>query len=109
MDDQVSEEAVYQADDQGGYNMKSRIIAPPKKMVVPAKKPATPAKKVTVPPKKMAIIPKQLQNPIHSPTSNPVQLKSPVHEVRFRDRLHSSFNLESEIQKLKIHFPLIEQ
>ena len=56
----------------------------------------------------MVFIPKQLQNPVHSSTSDPVQIKALVQEVRFPDKLHYSFNLESEIQKLKIPFPLIE-
>ena len=88
MDDHVSEETVYQADDQGGYDMRSRLIAPPKKNVVPTKQPAAPTKKVTVPPKKMVVIPKQLQNPVHSSTSDPVQLKAPLQEVRVSDKLH---------------------
>ena len=36
IDEQISEEAVYQADGQGGYNLRSKLIAPPKKNVVPA-------------------------------------------------------------------------
>ena len=43
-----------------------------------------------------------------SATPDQVQLKPTAHEVRFPDKLHYSFNLESEIQKLKIPFPLIE-
>ena len=108
MDEQISEEAVYQEDDQGGYSLRSRMIAPPKKNVVPAKQPTALAKKVTVPPKMMVVIPKQLQNLVHSSTSDPIQLKAQVQEVRFLDKLHYSFNLESEIHKLKIPFPLIE-
>ena len=48
IDEQISEEAVYQEDGQGGYNLRSRMVSPPRKNVVPAKQPAAPAKKVTV-------------------------------------------------------------
>ena len=84
------------------------MVSPLKKNVVPVKQPAAPTKKATILPKKMVVIPKPLQKPVHSSSPNPVQLKAPVHEVRFHDRMHYSFNLESEIQKLKIPFPLIE-
>ena len=58
MNEKITKEVAYQGDDQGGYNMRSRMIAPPKKNVVPTKQPATPAKKLTIPPKKMAATPK---------------------------------------------------
>ena len=77
MNEQISEEAVYQVDDQGGYNLRSRLISPPKKNVVLAKQPA-PAKKVSILPKKMVVIPKQLQKLVHSSTSDLVKLKSLV-------------------------------
>ena len=76
--------------------------------VVLVKQLATPAKKDPVLQKKMVVIPKPLQKPAPSSSPNRVQLKALVHEVRFPDRLHYSFNLESEIRKLKIPFPLIE-
>ena len=72
MDEHINEEAVYQVDDQGGYNLRSRMTAPPKKNVVPAKQPFALAKRVIVPPKKMAIIPKQLQRPVHLSAPDPV-------------------------------------
>ena len=72
MDEYISEEALYQEYDQGGYNLRSRLIAPPKKNVVPAKKTASLARKVTIPPNKMDVIPKQLENPLHSSTSDPI-------------------------------------
>ena len=72
------------------------MIAPPKKNSFPAKQPIAPAKKVTILPKKMDVIPKQLQKLVHSSSFDLVQLKSPVQEVRFPDKLHYSFNLESE-------------
>ena len=37
MNEQIIEEGLYQADDQGGYNLRSEIVAPPKKSFVPAK------------------------------------------------------------------------
>ena len=70
MDEHISEEVVYQEFDQGGYSLRSRMIAPPKKNVVPAKQPTALAKKVTVPPKMMVVIPKQLQKPINSTNSD---------------------------------------
>ena len=56
----------------------------------------------------MVVTSKALQKPAPSATPDQVQLKPTAHEVIFLDRLHYSFNLESEIQKLKIPFPLIE-
>ena len=97
IDEQIGEEAVYQADGQGGYNLRSRLVAPLKKNDVPVKQPAAPAKKATVLPKKVAIISKPLQKPTPSSSPDHVQLKAPVHEVRFPDRMRYSFNLESEI------------
>ena len=77
MDEKVSEEAVYQAYDQEGYNLWSKLISPPKKNVVPTKKHATLAKRIVVPPKKMAATPKQLQRPLQSLSPDPIQLKAP--------------------------------
>ena len=108
IDEQISEEAVYQEYGQGGYNMRSRLVAPPKNNVVPVKQCAALAKKDTILPNKMVVIPKPFQKSIPSSSSEHVQLKAPVNEVRFPARLHYSFNNESEIQKLKIPFPLIE-
>ena len=84
------------------------MVSPLKKNVVPTKQPTALAKTTTILPKKMVVIPKPLQKPAPSSSPDHVQLKAPVHEVRFPDRLHYSFILESEIQKLKIPFPLIE-
>ena len=56
----------------------------------------------------MFVIPKPLQKLAPSSRPEHVQLKALVHEVRFLDRKHYSFNLELEIWKLKIPFPLIE-
>ena len=85
--------------------MRSRLVAPLKKNDVPIKQPAAPAKKATVLPKKVVVISKSLQKLAPSSSPDHVQLKAPVHEVRFLDRLHYSFNLELEIQKLKIPLP----
>ena len=108
IDEQITEEAIYQADGQGGYQLRSRLVAPLKKTVVHVKQPATPARKVVVLPKKVAIPSKALHKPAPSTTPEQVQIKPIAHEVRFQDRMQYSFNLVSEIQKLKIPFPLIE-
>ena len=92
----------------GGYNLRSRLVAPLRKNVVPIKQPVAPAKKVTILPKKVVVPSKALHKPAPSATPDQVQLKPTAHEVRFPNRLHYSFNLELEIQKLKIPFPLIE-
>ena len=93
IDEQIAEEAIYQADGQEGYNLRFRLVAPLKKNAVPVKSFATPTKKAPILPKKMVIIPKPLQKPTPSSSPDHVQLKAPVHEVRFPDRLHYSFNL----------------
>ena len=108
IDEQITEEAVYQEDGQGGYNLRSRLVSPLKKNVVPIKQSIAHARKVVVLPKKVVVPSKALHKPTPSSIPDQVQLKPTAHEVRFLDRLHYSFNLESEIQKLKIPFPLIE-
>ena len=59
INEQSMEESLYHADDQEGYNLRSRIVAPMKKTPGPIKHPdpqarniLAPAKKMTVPPKK---------------------------------------------------------
>ena len=59
MIEQIMEESLYQADDQEGYNLRSRIVAPVKKSPAPTKQPAPPAKNITSLGKKMATPPKQ--------------------------------------------------
>ena len=108
MNRQIMEESLYQADDQEGYILKSRLVTPPKKNVVLAKKPTTSAKRIVVPPKKMAATPKQQPRPLQPSAHDPIQLKATPQEVRTSDKLSYAFNLESEIQKLKIPFPFIE-
>ena len=105
IDEQITEEAVYQADGQGGYKLRFRLVSPLKKNVVPIKQPAAPTRKVVVLPKKVAVPSKALHNPAPSATPDQIQLKPTAHEVRFPDRLHYSFNLESEIQKFENPFP----
>ena len=105
IDDQITEEALYQDDGQGGYKLRSRLVTPPKKNVVTVKQPATPTRNVAVITKKVVVTSKVLQKLAPLATLDEVQLKPTGHEVRFLDRLHYSFNLESEIQKLKIPFP----
>ena len=62
IDEQINEEVVYQADGQGGYNLRSRLVAPLKKNAIPFKQPTAPAKKALILPKKMVVISKPLQN-----------------------------------------------
>ena len=107
IDEQIVEEAIYQDDSQEGYQLRSRLVSPLKKKALPIKQPAAPARKVVLP-KKVVIPSKALYKTAPSAMPDQVQLKPISHEVRFPDRLHYSFNLESEIQKLKIPFPLIE-
>ena len=108
IDEKIAKEAVYQADSQEGYQLRSRLVAPLKKNAVLINKSTAPTRKVPVLPKKVAVPSKALHKPAPSATPDQVQLNPTAHEVRFLDRLHYSFNLESEIQKLKIPFPLIE-
>ena len=108
IDEKIIEEVIYQADGQGEYNLRFRLVSPLKKNAGPVKQTAAPSKKVVVLPKKGAVISKALQKPAPSSIPDQVQIKFLGHEVRFPDRMHYSFNLESEIQKLKIPFPLIE-
>ena len=58
--------------------------------------------------KKVSVSSKTLLKTAPSATFGQVQLKPTAHEVRFLDKLHYAFNLESKIQKLKIPFSLIE-
>ena len=59
MNEQIMEESLYQVDDQEGYNLRSRIVAPVKKSPAPTKQPTPPAKKIVAPTKKMVAPPKQ--------------------------------------------------
>ena len=61
IDEHINEETVYQVYGQGGYNIRSMLVAPLKKNVVTFKQPAAPAKRATVLPKKMVVISKPLQ------------------------------------------------
>ena len=102
------EESLYQKDDQEGYNLRSRLVAPPKKNDVPANHPATSAKRIDVPPKKMATTPKQQPRPLKPSAYDHIQLKAMPQEVRTSDNFSYGLNLELEFQKLNIPFPLIE-
>ena len=57
MNEQTMEESLYQEDDQEGYNLRSKIVAPMKKSPTPTKHPATSSKRIVVPPKKMDATP----------------------------------------------------
>ena len=63
---------------------------------------------MAAPTKKMIVPPKQQQRPLQPSAHDPIHLKATLQEVRTSDKLSYAFNLESEIQKLKIPFPLIE-
>ena len=108
INEQITEETIHQADGQKGYNLRSRLVSPLKKNSVPVKQPATSSKKVAVLSKKVAVTSKALHKLTPSTIPYQIQIKFPGHEVRFPDRLDYSLNLESEIKKLKIPFPLIE-
>ena len=64
MNEQMMEESLYQEDDQEGYNLRSRIVAPMKKIPSPTKQPPPQARKIVVPAKKMIVPPKQQQRPL---------------------------------------------
>ena len=53
INEKITEESLYQEDDQGGYNLRSMIVSPGKKSHVPTKYPAPLAKKIASPAKKM--------------------------------------------------------
>ena len=108
MNEQITEESLYQVDDQEGYNLISIIVAHMKKSPAPTKKPAPQARKIVAAAKKMIVPPKQHQIPLQPSNHDPIQLKATPQEVRTSDKLSYAFNLESKIQKLKIPFPLIE-
>ena len=104
MNEQIIEESLYQADDQGGYNLRSKpaaqkrlIVAPVKKNPVPTKQSASPVKKIAAPAKKIAAPSKQQQKSLQPSVHDQIQLKAPSQEVRTSDKLSYSFNLESEI------------
>ena len=58
MNEQIIEESLYQEDDQGGYNLRSRIVAPRKKSPVPTKNYAPPSKNIIASTMKMVAPPK---------------------------------------------------
>ena len=68
IDEQITEEAIYQDDGEGGYKLRSMLVAPLKKNNVPIKQPASPARKVVVLPKKVASPSKALHKPAPSAT-----------------------------------------
>ena len=60
MNEHITEESLYQEDDQGGYNLRSKpsakkhlIVAPRKKNNIPTKQPASLVKKIAAPAKKI--------------------------------------------------------
>ena len=72
MNEQIMEEYLYQVDDQEGYNLRSRIVAPVKKSPAPTKHPAPPTKKIVAPAKRLAAPPKQQENPLQPSSHDPI-------------------------------------
>ena len=72
IDEQITEEVVYQAVDQGGYQIRSRLVSLLKKNVVPIKQPAALARKVVVLLKKAVVPSKELHKPAPSATPDQV-------------------------------------
>ena len=74
IDEQITEEAVYQVDGQVGYQLRSRLVAPLKKNAVHVKKPATSSRKIDVLPKKVDVTSKALQKLAPSAIPDQAQL-----------------------------------
>ena len=72
MNEKITEESLYQADDQEGYNLRFRIISPMKKSPTPTKKHVPPAKNIDAPAKKMVSPPKQQQRPLQPSAHDPI-------------------------------------
>ena len=64
MIEQIMEESLYQVNDQEGYNLRSRIVAPMKKNPALAKQSASPIRNIDAPTKKIVAPPKQQQKPL---------------------------------------------
>ena len=62
IDEKIIEEAIYQANAQGGYQLRSRLVSPLKKNDVPIKLHVAPTRKVVVFPKKVVVPSKALHN-----------------------------------------------
>ena len=77
MNENITEEFLYQADDQWGYNLRSRIFAPGKKNPVPTKQSASPVKNIAAHTKNTVAPPKQQQRPLQPPIHDWIQLKAP--------------------------------
>jgi hypothetical protein len=61
-----------------------------------------------VPPKKIVAPTKQQTQKYHPPNDQQSALKTPSNEVKISDKTSYSFNLEAEIQKIKIPITLVE-
>jgi hypothetical protein len=89
------ENGVFQVDEKNRYNLKSKAVI--------AKQSTTP------PPQKKNCVPTKQQNPDQWNLKEPqIALKSPYHKVKTSEKTSLSFNLEAEIQKIKIPIPLFE-
>ena len=64
MNEQIMEESLYQVNDQEGYNLRSRIVAPTKKGPTLTKQPSPPSKNIVAPAKKMIVPPKKQERPL---------------------------------------------
>ena len=64
MNEQIMEESLYQADDQEGYNLRSRIVTPMKRGPTLMKQPSPPSKNIVAPAKKMIVPPKKQERPL---------------------------------------------
>jgi ribonuclease HI len=94
IDELAQEDQVYQTEGQKKYNLRS-------KQNVEKKTTSPQSKKTDVPVKASPTKETEGQN------KQPV-IKSPAHEVKDVEKSLSNFNFEHEIQKIKIHVPLLE-
>jgi hypothetical protein len=102
------EESVYQTDDQQGYNLRSKNVAPKPLPAAPVKKKEVAAKQPAAPVKQTPISAKQQQKQSQPQVKEQAILRAPSNEVKTSDKSSYSFNFESEIQKVKIPMPLTE-
>lgn len=110
MDEEIHEASIeeyfYQTDDQLGYNLRSKLVAPKPLLAAPGKKKEVVAKQPAAPVKKTSTLAKQQQKKLQPQAKEKFILGAPPNEVKTFDRLSYSFNFELEIQKVKIPMPL---
>jgi hypothetical protein len=93
------EESVYQTDDQQGYNLRSKNVAPKPLPADPVKKKEVVAKQPATLVKKTPISTKQQQKQSQPQVKEQSILISPSNEVKTSDKPSYSFNFKSEIKK----------